>query len=139
MLVNLSELKPNPVRDFTIDPIDQEAIEKLRQSIKDHTFWSGVVCRKKNGQLEIAAGHHRVKAALAEGITKAEVSVCDYDDADMIRVYADENATQRGNSGTALTGAIAAAIKYLTKERLCYNLGSHDFVRVSKKPQYEIE
>jgi hypothetical protein len=33
----------------------------------------------------------------------------------MIRVYARENATQRGNTSTALAGTVASAIRYLAK------------------------
>jgi len=33
----------------------------------------------------------------------------------MIRVYARENATQRGLSSTALTGTVASAMKYIAK------------------------
>jgi hypothetical protein len=39
----------------------------------------------------------------------------DLDDAAMVRVYARENATQRGLSSTALTGTVASAVKYLAK------------------------
>jgi hypothetical protein len=33
----------------------------------------------------------------------------------MIRIYGRENATQRGNSGTAQVGTVAAALRYLAK------------------------
>jgi len=33
----------------------------------------------------------------------------------MIRVYARENATQRGNMGTALAGMVASAVRFLAK------------------------
>jgi hypothetical protein len=36
----------------------------------------------------------------------------------MVRIYARENATQRGNTGTALAGSIAAAIKDLAREEM---------------------
>src|SRR4051794_36185493 len=35
MRVDLRELRPNPTRDFTVDPIDQEAVEVLKQSINE--------------------------------------------------------------------------------------------------------
>ena len=34
MKVRLRELKPNPVRDFNVDPLDEEIIERLRASIR---------------------------------------------------------------------------------------------------------
>ena len=52
------------------------------------------------------------------------------DDAGMVRVYARENATQRGNTGTATAGAIASTVRILAKamlrgtlETLLINLG----------------
>ena len=100
MLIELKKLKPNPQRDFTIDPIDEDVVEQLRQSIKEDGFWGGVVCRSDgNDGYEIAAGHHRIAAALKAGLKVGDLYVGDFDDAEMILVYARENATQRGNTG----------------------------------------
>jgi hypothetical protein len=117
MLVNLRDLKPNPARDFKVDPLDPDTVETLRQSIKEDGFWGGVVARKiKGGDIQVAAGWHRVKAAIKAGIDRADIFVAtDMDDAGLIRVYARENATQRGNSGTAQVGTVAAAVRYLAK------------------------
>jgi ParB-like chromosome segregation protein Spo0J len=104
MRVDLRTLKPNPMRDFRIDPMDPDVVEQLRQSIEEDGFWGGVVCRKlPNGQLQIGAGHHHVAAALAAGIPFADLFVSDeLDEAGMIRVYARENATQRSHMSTAI-------------------------------------
>jgi hypothetical protein len=97
--------------------MDQEAVERLKLSIEQDGFWGGVVCRQlPDGTLQIAAGHHRVAAALAAGITEADLFVAEaMEDAALIRVYARENATQRGVSSTALAGTVAAALKYVAK------------------------
>jgi hypothetical protein len=117
MYVDLRTLRPNPMRDFHIDPIDLEAVARLKQSIEDDGFWGGVVCRQlPDGTLQIGAGHHRVRAALEAGITEADVFVAEeMDDATMVRVYARENATQRGATSTAMTGTVAAAMRYVAK------------------------
>jgi hypothetical protein len=117
MQVDLRDLKPNPLRDFTVDPLDEEIVKKLKQSITQDGFWGGVVARKvKGGDIQVAAGWHRVKAALKAGIDRADIFVSrDMDDAKLVRIYANENALQRGNTGTAITGTIAAAIHYLAK------------------------
>jgi ParB-like chromosome segregation protein Spo0J len=116
MKVELKKLKQNPFRDFKIDPIEPEAVQRLRASIRDHGFWSGVPCRtNEDGDTEIAAGHTRVIAAIEEGITHADLPVSNYNDAEMIRVYADENATQRIDSSIAATGVVASCLKYLIK------------------------
>jgi hypothetical protein len=50
------------------------------------------------------------------GIKSAEVFVhCDLDDAGMVRVYATENATQRGNTSNAVAGTVAAAVRFVAK------------------------
>lgn len=118
MQVRLKDLKPNPLRDFLIDPIDEESVEKLLVSINEDGFWSGVVCRKNDdGEIEIAAGHHRVVAAIRAGIEFADVFVRkNTPKHQMARVYARENATQRSDIGTSRTGSVAAAIRSLSKD-----------------------
>lgn len=118
MHVDLETLQPNPYRNFTVDPIDEDNVDALVESIKQDGFWGGIVCRRHGEHIEIGAGHHRVQAALKAGITSADLFVGDFSDEAMIRVYARENATQRGNSGTALAGSIASAIKFLAKALL---------------------
>jgi flagellar biosynthesis GTPase FlhF len=116
MLVQLKKLKPNPLRDFTVDPIERTKVAELAQSIQEDGFWGGIVCRQINGDIEIAAGHHRVEAAIEAGIKSADLFVAeDLDDAAMVRIYARENATQRGNTATAQAGSVAAAVRVLAK------------------------
>jgi ParB-like chromosome segregation protein Spo0J len=115
MEIELAKLKPNPFRDFTVDPIDPENVKLLTASIKEDGFWGGIVCRRVNGDIQIGAGHHRVEAAKKAGIEIADVFIGDFDDVAMSRVYARENATQRGNSATAVAGSIASAIRLLVR------------------------
>jgi hypothetical protein len=132
MRVNLRDLKNNPFRDFRIDPVDAESVKAIKDSIKEDGFWGGVVCRKKDGEIQIGAGHHRVKAAIQAGIDAADVFIGSIDDAGMIRVYARENATQRGNTSTALAGTVASAVKFLTKNIILGGPGN--FTRASELP-----
>lgn len=127
MLVQLDKLRPNPKRDFTVDPMVASTINNLEQSIKQDGFWGGVVCRKNGkGEVEIAAGHHRVAGAIRAGVKSADLFVSDkIDEVGMIRIYATENATQRGQSGTAQVGSVAAALRYLAKQVIMG--GSRDF------------
>ena len=117
MQVDFRTLHPNPRRDFQIDPLDLEPIANLKTSIEEDGFWGGIVCRQlADGTIQITAGHHRVAAALDVGIRVADALVAeDMDDAARVRVYARENATQRGQSRTALTGTVASALKYVAK------------------------
>jgi ParB-like chromosome segregation protein Spo0J len=79
--------------------------------------WGGIVARRKPGErsvIQIIAGEHRKLAALKVDITEADVFVGEFDDAAVVRIYARENATQRGNTSTALAGSIAAAVREIT-------------------------
>lgn len=135
MLVVLKDLKPNPMRDFSVDPIDAEKVAELSRSMEEDGFWGGIVCRRVNGHVEIGAGHHRVKAALAAGIETAEVFVSEtMDDGAMVRVYARENATQRGNSGTAQCGSVASAVKFLARAVL-----TGDVSALANSPEQTLE
>ncbi len=125
MRVELKSIKDNPFRNFKVDPIDPAVVESLKENIKDNPagFWGGIVARRtKNDGIQLAFGHHRVRAAIAAGIREDDIRVSDIPDAEMIRMYANENATQRGNSGTSLAGSIASAVRFLAKGLLTGNL-----------------
>ena len=128
MKVNLRLAEPNPYRDFRVDPVDPTNVAQLAKSIKEHGFWGGIVARRKpdvRGAFQIVAGWHRREAALKRGIEEADIFVGDFDDRQTVRAYADENATQRGNTSTAQAGSVAAALR----EILLRKLSSVDFNR----------
>jgi hypothetical protein len=133
MNVELEKLKPNPTRDFAVDPIDPEQVALLRQSIDDHGFWGGAVLRQKNGHFEIAAGHTRIEAAKLAGITHADLCVADITDEEMVFVYGTENATQRGNSTTATVGTVAAGLRVIARAIL---LGPDHLSRILDTSQH---
>jgi ParB-like chromosome segregation protein Spo0J len=117
MIIELKKLKPNPTRDFKVDPVDQQQIRKLVDSINDYGFWGGTVCRhgNKNGNIEVVAGWTRVQAAIEKGIKTADLFVGKFDDIATAKAYAIENTTQRGNTVTALAGSVATAIAMLAR------------------------
>ena len=135
MLLQLKALAANPFRNFDVDPIDTDNVAELTKSIKQDGFWGGVVVREHNGEHQIACGHHRVSAAIKSGMSAADIYVLPSkhsDDQTMVRVYARENATQRGNTSTAATGTVAAAIQCIAHEVLSGNaVSSGKFTRRS--------
>jgi ParB-like chromosome segregation protein Spo0J len=60
--VRLVDLKPNPYRDIGVYPFKREKIDVLKLSIDDTGFWDNILARDHNGQIQIAYGHHRLKA-----------------------------------------------------------------------------
>lgn len=125
MRVRLKDIKPNPYRDFAVDPVDDERVEMLTQSIHDHSFWGGIPCRKLlNGDIEAAAGWHRLCGAINAGVTHADLVVNDFTDDQMIKVYALENATQRGNTSLTIAGSVAGALRKCLEEFFIVNFDS---------------
>jgi ParB-like chromosome segregation protein Spo0J len=115
MMIDLRTLKPNPMRDFEVDPIDDEAVAAIAASIGESGFWGGVTVGRMNGDLFTIAGHHRVKAALEKGKFNADLFVADLDEAQMLRIYGTENLTQRNDHASAIAGLIAGAIKLIAR------------------------
>jgi hypothetical protein len=75
----------------------------------------------------------------AAGITFADLYVAGgIDDNDMVRIYTRENVTQRGNSGTALAGSVAAALKLIAQAVLTGNL-ARILARLSERGGQTIE
>jgi len=113
MKVELASIKPNPFRDFTIDPIDENHVTELRESVKEFSLLPGLTGRElDDGTIELAFGHHRLNAAIAEKVKVGDIHLDDFTDEEMVRLYAMENATQRGASPSAMAGCIAAALKH---------------------------
>jgi hypothetical protein len=83
----------------------------------------------------LRSGRHRTLAAIAAGIKTAELEIFDYDDQQALRVYATENATQRGNLGTTRLGSVAAALRLLARAIATGNLPTI----VGRLPQRAIE
>ena len=116
MMIDLRALKPNPMRDFEVDPIDDDAVAAIAASIEESGFWGGVTVGRVNGDFYIAAGHHRVEAAKRQGKIHADLFVADFDEDQMLRVYGTENVTQRNDHVSAIAGLVAGAVKLLARE-----------------------
>lgn len=116
MRIELKSLKSNPVRDLHVDPIDAERVKAIANSIDENGFWGGVVVGKVNGHHVVLAGHSRVKAAMKTE-THGDFFVIDSPTPEtMLRIYATENATQRGTDSTSVAGTVAGAIRLIAKD-----------------------
>ena len=85
MKIKLKDIQPNPFRDFSIDPINPDAVAKLKQSIDDHEFWNGLLVRKFGKRYQLVFGHHRLEAAKQAGIEEIEVPTVDWSDDQMVQ------------------------------------------------------
>lgn len=122
-MIDLSELRSNPYQPRKI--FDEQALEELANSIKEHGVFQPIIVKKSIKGYEIIAGERRVKASLMAGLTQIPAIVRDFNDTQMMEIALLENL-QREN----LT-AIEEATAYkklqetlgLTQEELAKRLG----------------
>lgn len=123
----IAKVHPNPFRNFEINPIRNDHVEKLLASIEDIGMWSGLPARKipetTPAEYQIACGHYRLEAIKRAELSQVSIDIRPYTDEQMIRIMVEENMTQRGNenAGTVLD-SVAAVIVQIVKES---NLGDN--------------
>lgn len=125
------EIQQIPIRDLRANPyqprkvFDEEALEELASSIKEHGVFQPIIVKKSIKGYEIIAGERRVKASTLAGLEEIPAIIRDFTDAEMMEIALLENL-QREN----LT-SIEEATAYknlqeslnLTQEELAKKLG----------------
>ncbi len=109
-MILLSKVKDNPWRDKKRNPINEEQVERLKESIETtEEFWEGVYGREvAGGFVELAFGHHRLDAARAAGLMEIPITLRKLSDGDMLMRMAREN--MRGELPVMLE-AVAATVR----------------------------
>ena len=87
--LNLDQLSPNPFQPRS--DFDQEKLDELAQSIKEHGIIQPIVVRHVEGKYQIVAGERRWRAAQIAGLEKVPVVVKEMDDASMMQMTLIEN------------------------------------------------
>ena len=87
--LNLDQLSPNPFQPRS--DFDQEKLDELAQSIKEHGIIQPIVVRHVEGKYQIVAGERRWRAAQIAGLEKVPVVVKEMDDASMMQMALIEN------------------------------------------------
>ncbi len=100
MKYQLKNIVKNPFRDYDINPLNADKIEKLKESIKKTNFWDNVLARPNGDLLELAYGHHRLEALrqIYDDNHTIEVIVLDLDDDEMLQIMMNENDDWYGSS-----------------------------------------
>lgn len=119
----LNELRPNPYQPRKT--FDEEALEELANSIREHGVFQPIIAKKSIKGYEIIAGERRVRASRLAGLETIPAILRDFTDEQMIQIALLENI-QREN-----LNAIEEAIAYkqmiekldLTQEELSHKLG----------------
>ena len=92
--VPISELRSNPYQPRQI--FDQEKLEELAESIKEHGVIQPIIVKKSIKGYEIIAGERRVKASSIAGKKTIPAIIKDFTDAEMMEIAVLENL-QREN------------------------------------------
>ena len=121
--IKLDELRANPYQPRKV--FDEEALQELASSIKEHGVFQPIIVKKSIKGYEIIAGERRVKASRIAGLETIPAIVRDFNDTQMMEIALLENL-QREN-----LNAIEEATAYkklqetleLTQEVLAKRLG----------------
>ena len=122
-MLKLDELRSNPYQPRKI--FDQQALNELAESIKEHGVIQPIIAKKSIKGYEIIAGERRVKASIIAGLTEIPAIVKDFNDTQMMELALLENLQREDLS------AIEEATAYkklqetlgLTQEELAKRLG----------------
>lgn len=123
VMLPLDELRANPYQPRTT--FDEESLEELAASIKEHGVFQPIIAKKSIKGYEIVAGERRVKASRLAGLETIPAIVKDFTDEAMMEIAILENL-QREN-----LSPLEEAIAYkklqeslsLTQEALAQRLG----------------
>ena len=87
--VNINELRSNPYQPRKT--FDQESLNELASSIKEHGVFQPIIVKKSIKGYEIVAGERRVKASSLAGKTTIPAIVREFNDQEMMEIALLEN------------------------------------------------
>lgn len=87
--IPLEEIRSNPFQPRRV--FDQEKLEELAESIKEHGLFQPIIVKKSIKGYELVAGERRTKAARLAGFTEIPAIVRDFTDEEMMEVALLEN------------------------------------------------
>ena len=92
--IDIEELRPNPYQPRQI--FDEEALNELAVSIKEHGVFQPIIVKKSIKGYEIIAGERRVRASKIAGLTKVPAIIKEMSEEEMMEIALLENL-QREN------------------------------------------
>lgn len=87
--IAVKDIAANPYQPRQV--FDEEKLQELAESIKEHGVVQPLVVRKKGKKYELVAGERRLRASKLAGVKKVPVVIREYDDAEMMEIALIEN------------------------------------------------
>lgn len=87
--LDIEELRPNPYQPRRI--FDEQALNELAESIKEHGVFQPIIVKKSIKGYEIIAGERRFRASKLAGKTKIPAIIRDFTDEQMMEIALLEN------------------------------------------------
>ena len=122
-MIDLSELRSNPYQPRKI--FDEQALEELANSIKEHGVFQPIIIKKSIKGYEIIAGERRVKATKMAGLEEIPAIIRDFSDTEMMEIALLENLQRENLNAIEEATAYRKLIETLnlTQEELAKRLG----------------
>ena len=121
--IKIDELRSNPYQPRKV--FDQEALQELSDSIKQHGVFQPIIVKKSIHGYEIIAGERRVKASKMAGLDTVPAIVREFDDTEMMEIALLENLQREDLTPFEEANAYVKIMqaKNLTHEELAKVLG----------------
>ena len=121
--IKLSDLRANPYQPRK--NFDEQALEELASSIKEHGVFQPIIVKKSIKGYEIIAGERRVKASQMAGLEEIPAIVRDFNDTQMMEIALLENLQREDLSAIEEANAYKKLIDTLnlTQDALAKRIG----------------
>lgn len=116
MKIQLSKIKPNPHRNLERNPVSEEQVDLIVESIKRNNWGENVIVRKhptEEGFFQLAYGHNRYAALQKLKYKEAVFIVQPITEWGMYTWMVDENDSQRNMTPELIMENVEAGIKFL--------------------------
>ena len=121
--VSLEEIRPNPYQPRKL--FDEEKLEELAISIKEHGIFQPVILKASIQGYEIVAGERRCRAAKKAGLTTVPAIIVDFSDDQMMEIALLENIQREDLNSIEEAKAYLSMMDKLglTQEQLAKRIG----------------
>ena len=121
--IHMKSIKPNPYQPRKV--FDEEAIQELSDSIKEHGILQPIIVRKKGTTYEIVAGERRFRAAKLAGLDELPAIIRDLTDQETMELAILENLQREDLTPIEEAEAYNKLMENLkmTQEQLAFRLG----------------